>query len=127
MAGLPLPATTFHVLKGGLDPHAPAILLDTFAPGRLIRNEEPGLFLTFFPHRTQLRLVLMFLPQMHGAKPRLAWRTHHLRTGAPVVKVPVALALAVLVLLDAQHVVPAVGLAQLNEFETTQAAIGDDG
>src|SRR6266536_854867 len=53
LGGLPLPATTFPVLKGGLDPHAPAILLETFAPGRLIRNEKPGLFMALFPHRTR--------------------------------------------------------------------------
>src|SRR5436309_11761124 len=101
MARLPLPAPTLHILKGGLHPHAPAILLDAFAPGRSVRDQEPGLLVALFPHRAQLRLVRVLLPQSHRAKPGLAEVRHHLRTGLPAAKVARALALTVLVLVDA--------------------------
>src|SRR5436309_6280672 len=127
MTRLPLPAATLHVLSGGLHAHAPAILFDPFASGRPVTDQKPRLLLAFFPHRTQLRLVLMLLPEPYRAKPRLTWRTDHLRTGLPLVKVAVALALSILLLFNAQDIMPAVGLAQLNEFETTQATIGDQG
>ena len=127
MARLPLPAATLHILKGGLHPHAPAVLLDAFAPGRPIRNQKPGLLVAFVPHRTELCLERMLLPQPHRAKPRLAGTRYDLRPALPPLKVAVALALAVLVLVDAQDIVPAVDLAEFNECEATQAAISDQG
>src|SRR5262245_18432496 len=123
MARLPLPATTLQSLKGGLHAHAPAILLDDFASGWPIRNQKPGLFIACFPHRSQLRFVLMRLPEPHRNKPRLTARTEHLRTALPVVKVAVTLTLKVRLLFDAQVRVPAVGLTHLDEFDTTQATI----
>src|SRR6266567_9333349 len=117
MARLPLPPATLHILKGRLHAHAPPILLDAFAPGRPVGNQKPGLFIAFFPHCTQLRLVCMFLPKPHRAKPGLTGLADDLRAGLPVLEVAIALALNVLLLFDTYHVVPAMSLTQLDEFE----------
>jgi hypothetical protein len=98
MALFPLPATTLPILKGRLDPHAPAILLDAFAPGRPVGNQKPGLFLTLFPHGTQWRLLCLVLPKPHRAKAGLTGLADDLPAGLPVLEVAIALALNVLLL-----------------------------
>ena len=69
MALLPLPSTTFHILKGGLDPHAPAILANAHWPGRPIRNQEPGVLMSGLPDGAQVDFQVVFLPQTHFAIP----------------------------------------------------------
>ena len=83
--------------------------------------------MTCFPDRAQLRLGLMLFPELHGAKPRLTRLAHDLRTGLPVVKVAVALALDVLLLFDTQDRMLVMSLTQLEADEATPATISNEG
>lgn len=70
---LPLPAPVLPALKGGPDLHP---------PGRPIREQKPGLLLTFVPERMPLHFAYMLLPEPQ------AWLADHLQADLPAVSVP---------------------------------------
>jgi hypothetical protein len=76
MTGFPIPATTFQILKGGLDPHAPTILGEPFASRRLIGKHEQGLLFPRLPTRAQIGLNLLLLPEADVPREALARLIH---------------------------------------------------
>src|SRR2546421_5737571 len=125
MALFPLPAAAFHVLKGRLHTHTPAILAHPLATSRAIGNQEPGLLLSRLPDGTQLEFQGVFLPQTHGPIPGGAFMRHEVAGRSPALPGAMPPRLAELLLLDAQDIVPALGLTQLDERQSTQPTISD--
>src|SRR3954451_17888864 len=75
MTGLPIPSTTFEILKGGFDTPTQTIVCDALATGGPIGNHQERLLFAFLPTGTQIGLNWVLLPQTNvpiKPLPRLA-------------------------------------------------------
>src|SRR6266849_6101676 len=62
MTFLPIPSSTFYILKCGFDTPTQAILPNTLPTRREIRNNEKRFFFTRVPIRTHIGFDLVVLP-----------------------------------------------------------------
>jgi hypothetical protein len=124
--GFQVPATTFGIQKGGLDPHAPGILLHAPSPSRLIGNQKPGFAMVGVPHCPQVRLNRLLLPAQDPSKPLLSHLVNEDGIGGPGREALTQLAAHRMLFAGPQQVMPLAVAAQLDQRCASETAIGDE-
>src|SRR5579859_7292528 len=115
LAALNHASATLLILKGRFDAHTPPILAHTLRRGGPIGDQQPGFLIAWLPTGTEPAGKLMLVPEQHLSIPVLAWLADHLLALLPV---PIGASNpppAPVLLFDAQHVMPANPLTQLNQ------------
>src|SRR5258708_14851848 len=115
------------ILKGRFDAHTPPLFVHTLGRGRPIGDQQPGFLISWLPTGTEPNDQPMLLPEQDLSIPVLAWLGHKLLALLPVaIGVPKP-PLAPVLLFDAQHIMPAHALTQLNQGQAAQPPIGQQG
>ena len=125
--GFQVPASTFAVLEGCLDTHAPGIFAYPPFAGFVIRNEHPALLTLRHPTRAHIGFKRILLPDFGPAIPWLSCFMHKCIKPAPRAPALAHLAPTGVLLAQAQEIVPAAITADLHQGEPCSPSIGDQG
>src|SRR5947209_575019 len=117
------PATALGILKGGFHPHAQPIKTHQTRRSRQIRNQEPGFVVLRIPAGSQLAGKAMGFPQEHLAIPGRACLEQEIAAALPVAIAATKAPTTILIILNAQHIMPVMALTEPDEWQGCQAAI----
>src|SRR5438309_2295252 len=127
LAALNHASSALAILKGGFDPHPPLILAHPLGRGWPIGDQKPGFLMSGLPTGTELASKLMLLPEQDFSIPVLAWLADNLLALLPVSIAVSKAPSAPFLIFDAQHVMPAHPLPQLNQGQAGQSPIRQQG
>jgi hypothetical protein len=120
-------AWAFAVFKGGFHPHPQAILAGPLASRQMIGQEDPGIALVRLPDRTGSGSQVVFLPDERWTKPLLPALADQVGQCAPTPGLPPTLSSGGMVAGEAQQRMPLACLAQVDEWESGQPTIRQEG
>src|SRR5215831_8471272 len=123
---LDVPTPPFEITKGGFHPHTPPVRLHAGAPSRLVREEKPGSLIPWLPDDAEKGVQTVLLPDERWAEPGLAGTVDQFAHGVPPACTLAAGRPAGMLSREAQEGMPLPCLAQLDEWQSSQAAIGDE-
>src|SRR5438034_5600010 len=110
-----VPAAAFAILKSGLDAHPIGVLADATPASGLVGNEQPGLLMIGFPHRTYLRFNGLVLPEQNAPEPLLTRFEDDLAQWRPVAPLASHPAPTRMLLAHPQQIMPLASSTQLHQ------------
>src|SRR5947209_3968033 len=127
MTGLPIPSSTFEILKRGFDTPTQTIVGDALATSWQIGNHQERLLFILLPTGTQIGLNLLLLPQTNVPIKSLPWLAYQIRhpTGGQETTLGRPMLTRVL-RTDPKQIMPPIVLAQVHHRKAAKRTISYD-